>query len=127
MQRYAVRRGNVNPPTTCESCWTKEISDRRLSGKYEVDFGSQHLVMYGPPANCKKNRLRREQSAKMYQASKWRVISGRMMMIRACLSLLIATVVKDLVTSQVFRHAIRLCFRLLYTLSLADFLRSEFQ
>jgi hypothetical protein len=29
------------------------------------------------------------------------VISGRMMMIRACLSLLIATVVKDLVTSQV--------------------------
>ena len=32
--------------------------------------------------------------------------SGRMMMIRACLSLLIATVVKDLVTPQVFRHAV---------------------
>jgi hypothetical protein len=30
----------------------------------------------------------------MYPASEWRVISGRMMMIRACLSLLIATVVK---------------------------------
>jgi hypothetical protein len=62
--------------------------------------------MYGPPPNCKKNRLRREQSAKMYPASEWRVISGRMMMIRACLSLLIATVVKDLVTPQVFRHVV---------------------
>ena len=30
----------------------------------------------------------------MYPASEWRLISGRMMMIRACLSLLIATVVK---------------------------------
>ena len=37
----------------------------------------------------------------MYPASEWRVISGRMMMIRACLSLLIPAVVKDLVTSQV--------------------------
>jgi len=34
------------------------------------------------------------------------VISGRMMMIRACLSLLIPTVVKDLVSSQVFRHVV---------------------
>jgi hypothetical protein len=62
--------------------------------------------MCGPPPNCKKNRFRREQSAKMYPASEWRVISGRMMMIRACLSLLIPTVVKDLVTSQVFRHVV---------------------
>jgi hypothetical protein len=44
------------------------------------------------------------QSAKMYPASEWRMFSGRMMMIRACLSLLIATVVQDLVTPQVFRH-----------------------
>ena len=50
--------------------------------------------MYGPPPNCKKNRLRREQSAKMYPASKWRVISGRTMMIRTCLSLIIPSVVK---------------------------------
>ena len=42
----------------------------------------------------------------MYPASKWRMISGRMMMIRVCLSLLIAAVVKDLVTPQVFRHAV---------------------
>ncbi len=42
----------------------------------------------------------------MYPASEWRVISGRMMMIRACLSLLIPAVVKDLVTSQVFRHVV---------------------
>jgi len=43
----------------------------------------------------------------MYPASEWRVVSGRiMMMIRACLSLLIATVVKDLVTPQVFRHVV---------------------
>ena len=62
--------------------------------------------MYGPPPNCKKNRFRREQPAKMYPASKWRVISGRTMMIRACLSLIIAAVVKDLVTSQVFRHVV---------------------
>ncbi len=34
------------------------------------------------------------------------VVSGRMMMIRACLSLIIATVVKDLVTPQVFRHVV---------------------
>jgi hypothetical protein len=40
----------------------------------------------------------------MHTAPEWREISGRMMMIRACLSLLIATVVKELVTSQVFRH-----------------------
>ncbi len=33
-------------------------------------------------------------------------LSGRIMMIRACLSLIIATVVKDLVTSQVFGHVI---------------------
>jgi len=39
----------------------------------------------------------------MYPASLWRVISGRMMMIRARLSLLIATVVKDLVTPQGFQ------------------------
>jgi len=62
--------------------------------------------MYGPPPNCKKNRYRRETVAKMYPASEWRMVSGRMMMIRACLSLLIPTVVKDLVTSQVFRHAV---------------------
>jgi ribosomal protein L32E len=43
--------------------------------------------MYGPPLNRKKNRFRREQSAKMYPASEWRVISGRMMMIRARLLL----------------------------------------
>jgi hypothetical protein len=42
----------------------------------------------------------------MYPASEWRVISGRTMTIRACLSLLIATVVKDLVTPQVFRHVV---------------------
>jgi hypothetical protein len=42
----------------------------------------------------------------MYPAFEWRVISGRMMTIRACLSLLIDTVVKDLVASQVFRHAV---------------------
>jgi hypothetical protein len=53
--------------------------------------------MYGPPPNCKKNWVQREQFAKMYPASEWRIISGRMMMIRACLSLLIARVVKDLV------------------------------
>jgi hypothetical protein len=62
--------------------------------------------MYGPPPNYKKNRFRREQSAKMYPASEWRVISGRMMMIRACLSLIIAKVVNDHVTSQVFRHVV---------------------
>jgi hypothetical protein len=56
--------------------------------------------------NCKKNRFRREQSAKMYPASEWRVVSGRMMMIRACLALLIPTVMKDLVSTQVFRHAV---------------------
>jgi len=42
----------------------------------------------------------------MYPASSGEWVSGRMMMIRACLSLLIATVVKDLVTPQVFRHAV---------------------
>ena len=72
--------------------------------------------MCGPPPNCKKNRFRREQSAKMYPASEWRVISGRMMMIRACLPLLIATVVKDLVAPQVFRHPVELCFRRSYLL-----------
>ena len=56
--------------------------------------------------NCKRNRFRREQSAKMYPASEWRMVSGRMMMIRTCLSLIIATVVRDLVTSQVFRHVV---------------------
>jgi hypothetical protein len=34
------------------------------------------------------------------------MISGCMMMTRACLSLLIPTVVKDLVTSQVLRHVV---------------------
>jgi hypothetical protein len=68
--------------------------------------GDSWRNMYGPPPNCKKNRFRREQPAKMYPASKWRVISGRTMMIRACLSLIIATVVKDLVTPQVFRHVV---------------------
>lgn len=62
--------------------------------------------MYDPPPECKKNRFRREQSAKVYPASEWRVIPGRMMMIRACVSLLIATVVKDLVAPQVLRHAV---------------------
>jgi hypothetical protein len=41
-----------------------------------------------------------------YPASGWRVISGHSMMIRACLSLLIPTVMKDLVSTQVFRHAV---------------------
>ena len=57
-------------------------------------------------SNCKKNQFREEQPAKMYSASKWRLISGRVMMIRTCLSLLIATDVKDLVTPQVFRHVV---------------------
>ncbi len=35
-----------------------------------------------------------------------RPLSGELMMIRACLSLLSATVVKDLVTPQVFRHVV---------------------
>jgi hypothetical protein len=74
--------------------------------EYIVGVVGNCCNMYGPPPNYKKNRLRREQSAKMYPASEWRVISGRMMMIRACLSLLIATVVKDLVTPQVFRHVV---------------------
>jgi hypothetical protein len=34
------------------------------------------------------------------------MISGRMIMIRACLPLLIPTVVKDLVTSQVLRQVV---------------------
>ena len=74
-------------------------------------------------AAVQKNRFRREQSAKMYPASEWRVISGRMM-IRACLSSLIPTVVKDLVTPQVLRHAVGLCLRLLFFCRL---LRSECQ
>jgi len=41
-----------------------------------------------------------------------------MMMIRACPSLLIATVVKDLVTPQVFRHAVDCVF---VSYFLADF------
>jgi len=34
------------------------------------------------------------------------MVSGRMMMIRACLSLIIAAVVKDLISTQVLRHAV---------------------
>jgi hypothetical protein len=34
------------------------------------------------------------------------MVSGRMMMIRTCLTLLIAAVMKDLVTPQVFRHVV---------------------
>jgi hypothetical protein len=34
------------------------------------------------------------------------MISGRMIMIRACPSSLIPTIVKDLVTSQVLRHVV---------------------
>jgi hypothetical protein len=34
------------------------------------------------------------------------MVSGRMMMIRTCLSLIIATVRKDLVTTQVLRHVV---------------------
>jgi hypothetical protein len=62
--------------------------------------------MYGPLPNCEKNRVRRKQPAKMYPAFEWRVISGCIIMIRTCLSLLISTVVKDLVTSQVLRHVV---------------------
>jgi hypothetical protein len=47
-----------------------------------------------------------KQHAKMHPASEWRVISGRVMMIRTCLSLLIPTVVKDLVSRQVLRRAV---------------------
>jgi TIR domain len=46
------------------------------------------------------------QAEKMYPASSGESISGHSMMMRACLSLLIPTVVEDLVTSQVFRHVV---------------------
>jgi hypothetical protein len=62
-------------------------------------------ITHHEPIGCQLEETR-EQAAKMYPASEWRVISGRMMMIRGCLSLLIATVVKDLVTSQVFRRVV---------------------
>jgi hypothetical protein len=62
--------------------------------------------MYGPPPGCKKNWVAEKQPAKMYPASRWRIVSEHLMMIRACLSSLIATVVKDLVAPQVFRHAV---------------------
>ena len=79
-----------------------EPSDHELQGRGPRQWRN----VYGPLPKCKKNRLRREQSAKMHTALEWRVISGRMMMLRACLSWLIATVVKDLVTSQVFRQVV---------------------
>jgi len=62
--------------------------------------------MYGPPPNCKKNRYQRETVCENVSGLKWRMVSGRMMMIRTCLSLLIAAVVRDLVTPQVFRHVV---------------------
>src|SRR5258708_2334887 len=48
------------------------------------------------------------------------MVSGRMMMIRTCLSLIIATVTKDLVTTQVLRHVVGLCFRPTFLLQTSE-------
>src|ERR1700741_2350733 len=45
--------------------------DRRGSGVHVTPVNCCN--MYGPPPNCKKNRFRREQSAKMYPASEWTI------------------------------------------------------
>ena len=54
----------------------------------------------------------------MYPASEWRMVSGRMMMIRACLSLLIPTVVK---TSFRYRFSGTSFDCVFVSYSLADF------
>ncbi|PYX32719.1 MAG: hypothetical protein DMG77_02540 [Acidobacteria bacterium] len=51
--------------------------------------------MYGPPPECKRNSIEREAVCENVFGLEWRMVSGRMMMIRACPSLLIATVRKD--------------------------------
>jgi hypothetical protein len=54
--------------------------------------------MYGPPHECKKNWVGREAVCENVPGLWWRVVSGRMMMIRACPSLISATVMKDRIT-----------------------------
>jgi hypothetical protein len=60
-------------------------------------------LLYGPPPNCKRNRRGRETVCENVSGLYWRMVSGRMMMIRACLSLIIAAVVKDLISTQVLQ------------------------
>ena len=62
--------------------------------------------MYGPPPNCKKKLVGREQSAKMYPAFLLEIDLRALDDDAHVPVLLIATVVKDLVTPQVLRHVV---------------------
>ena len=53
--------------------------------------------MYGPPLECKKNWVGGEAVCENVSGLEWRMVSGRMMMIRACPSLIIAPVAGALV------------------------------
>ena len=51
--------------------------------------------MYGPPRDCKGKFGREDKSAQMYSAFGWKISSPGHDELRACLSLINATVVKD--------------------------------
>jgi hypothetical protein len=105
----------VHMLTCCKNVWYSTVERVR----YSRTPGIADVICMVRRRTARRIGFDENSPRKMYPASKWRVISGRMMMIRAGLSLRIATVLKDLVTSQVFQACRLDCVFVSY--SSADF------